>query len=112
MLLRQALATVVVAAFCLGSQAMAANYPCSGKKGGIAHCAGAQFVCNDGSISGSKRVCSMSGDEGGPAQRSSPKQSFVSGDDGCSCRSGRLCTGPRGGRYCISDSGRKSYVRN
>ncbi|RZL87899.1 MAG: hypothetical protein EOP82_24770 [Variovorax sp.] len=27
-----------------------ANYPCSGSKGGVAHCAGAKFVCNDGSI--------------------------------------------------------------
>ncbi|MGG7579740.1 hypothetical protein [Rhizobium sp. Nf11,1] len=33
----------------------------------------------------------------------------VSGE--CSCRSGAYCTGPRGGRYCISDSGKKSYMR-
>lgn len=31
--------------------------PCSGKKGGISHCQGSKFVCNDGSISGSKKVC-------------------------------------------------------
>lgn len=32
--------------------------PCSGKKGGISHCSGGKFVCNDGSISGSKKICS------------------------------------------------------
>lgn len=32
--------------------------PCSGKKGGISHCEGKKFVCNDGSISGSKKICS------------------------------------------------------
>ena len=37
--------------------AVAANTPCSGKKGGIDRCQGKKFVCKDGSISGSKRVC-------------------------------------------------------
>lgn len=32
--------------------------PCSGKKGGISHCDGKKFVCNDGSVSASKKVCS------------------------------------------------------
>lgn len=31
--------------------------PCSGKKGGISHCSSGKFVCNDGSISQSKRIC-------------------------------------------------------
>ena len=31
--------------------------PCSGKKGGINHCSKGKFVCNDGSISRSKKVC-------------------------------------------------------
>lgn len=34
------------------------NKPCSGKKGGISHCSGSKFVCKDGSISQSKKVCS------------------------------------------------------
>ncbi|MBM7342723.1 hypothetical protein OMR58_16185 [Erwinia sp. INIA-01] len=38
-------------------KATAANTPCSGKKGGISHCAGEKFVCNDGSISKSKKIC-------------------------------------------------------
>ncbi|EPK3217151.1 hypothetical protein JIN58_003455 [Acinetobacter baumannii] len=32
--------------------------PCSGKKGGISHCDGSKFVCNGGSISASKKICS------------------------------------------------------
>ncbi len=32
--------------------------PCSGKKAGISHCDGSQFVCNDGSISQSTKDCS------------------------------------------------------
>lgn len=31
--------------------------PCSGSKGGVSHCENGQFVCNDGSVSQSKRVC-------------------------------------------------------
>jgi hypothetical protein len=38
--------------------------PCSGSKGGISHCAsGGAFVCNDGSLSQSKRFCSGYGAE-------------------------------------------------
>ena len=33
--------------------------PCSGKKGGISKCEGKLFVCKDGSISRSKRICSV-----------------------------------------------------
>lgn len=32
--------------------------PCSGKKGGISHCLGDKFACNDGTISQSKKKCS------------------------------------------------------
>ena len=81
--------------------------PCSGKKGGISHCEGATFVCNDGSVSASKKNCS--------AQRSGDAavSSFSSAGKGnsCSCRSGNYCTGPRGGRYCMTDSGNKSYLK-
>jgi len=39
--------------------------PCSGSKGGIAHCtADGSFVCNDGSLSQSKRFCSGYGSSG------------------------------------------------
>ncbi|HGD4068690.1 TPA: hypothetical protein ACI4QK_001087 [Enterobacter hormaechei] len=37
----------------------AKNYPCSGKKGGVSHCSSdGKFVCNDGTISKSKKTCS------------------------------------------------------
>lgn len=89
------------------------NKPCSGKKGGVSHCAGSKFVCNDGSISGSKKHCSA-------GSRDSGALGLVSGDGGmkasakgevCSCRSGKYCTGPRGGQYCTTDSGKKSYLK-
>ena len=34
------------------------NKPCSGKKGGVKHCTSdKKFMCNDGSVSASKRKC-------------------------------------------------------
>jgi len=86
-----------------------ANTPCSGAKGGISHCAGDLFVCNDGSISGSKKVCSGQPRSQQLLQPASPPRA-LSGTD-CACRTGSMCIGPRGGRYCLSDSGAKSYLR-
>jgi endonuclease G, mitochondrial len=37
---------------------VAGGKPCSGKKGGVSSCEGSHFVCNDGSISKSKKDCS------------------------------------------------------
>lgn len=87
--------------------AQSANQPCSGKKGGIAHCTGDKFVCNDGSISGSKKQCSIPGG-GTQGLMAAPKSKSATS---CDCRSGTFCTGPRGGTFCYSDSGKKSYVR-
>lgn len=84
--------------------AVAANTPCSGKKGGISHCAGADFICNDGSVSASKKICSTSSQ-----QRLMPVEK--DDDNNCTCRSHRYCTGPRGGQFCYTDSGSKSYRR-
>lgn len=28
---------------------------------------------------------------------------------GCACASGAVCTGPRGGQYCLDDGGKKRY---
>ncbi len=40
------------------SQAQSKNTPCSGKMGGISHCSkDGKFVCKNGKISQSKRVC-------------------------------------------------------
>ncbi|HFZ8995951.1 TPA: hypothetical protein ACIPUI_003113 [Citrobacter freundii] len=50
---------VVVLGLMVTSQANAGRKPCSGSKGGISHCTkDGKFVCNDGSISRSKKVCS------------------------------------------------------
>lgn len=40
------------------NSAFAGRLPCSGNKGGISHCDGENFVCNDGSLSSSKKICS------------------------------------------------------
>lgn len=50
-------ATLAITLMALSASADAQNTPCSGKKGGINHCSGGKFVCNDGSISKSKRIC-------------------------------------------------------
>jgi Protein of unknown function (DUF4236)/Bacterial SH3 domain len=39
--------------------------------------------------------------------RASKRSGFSGGS--CPCRSGRICTGPRGGRYCITSGGNKKY---
>lgn len=41
----------------LPTVSIARNPPCSGKKGGVSHCENERFVCNDGSISKSKKTC-------------------------------------------------------
>ncbi|QPC95109.1 hypothetical protein GA829_13355 [Mesorhizobium sp. INR15] len=97
--------------------AFATNTPCSGHKGGISHCQGSTFICNDGSVSASKKNCSaeMGGSPGqalGLIGGGSSEMSPANGESECGCRNGQFCTGPRGGHYCITDSGRKSYLRN
>lgn len=47
-----------VLVLCCAFAAKAENTPCSGRKSGIAACQGETFICNDGSVSGSKRSCS------------------------------------------------------
>lgn len=85
----------------------AAITPCSGKKGGIDRCDGDLFLCNDGSISGSKKSCAAIF---GERQEARP-QNFLQSDDGCACGTSSFCTGPRGGVYCLTPSGKKSYKR-
>lgn len=92
-----------------GTNALAANQPCSGRKGGIAGCDGDLFLCNDGSISASKRSCSASrfGNSARPAPLAVQGRA-----DSCGCGSGAFCTGPRGGVYCLTPAGKKSYRRH
>lgn len=82
----------------------AGNTPCSGRKGGVSHCAAGRFVCNDGSVSASKKVCSAPGN----SARVAPPAATAAGS--CPCSAGALCTGPRGGRYCLTPSGNKRYT--
>ncbi|WP_414907487.1 hypothetical protein [Pseudomonas sp. IT-P253] len=87
--------------------AWAGNTPCSGKKGGIDRCDGDLFLCNDGSISASKKSCSaLLGD-----RSQARPQTVLKSADGCACGSSSFCTGPRGGVYCLTPSGNKSYKR-
>lgn len=85
-----------------------ANTPCSGAKGGVHHCASGSFVCNDGSVSASKRICT-GGDAKAAALLLTPSAPGAA-SDGCPCSTGTFCTGPRGGHYCLTPSGRKSYI--
>lgn len=90
----------------------AANTPCSGAKGGISGCQGETFICNDGSVSASKKSCSAyMGGAAGFLGAAEPEMAPTASGGECSCRSGAYCTGPRGGRYCMSDNGKKSYLR-
>ncbi|WP_223526263.1 hypothetical protein [Pseudomonas sp. BF-B-26] len=99
---------IVLLLLCVTSgSAWAGNTPCSGKKGGIDRCDGDLFLCNDGSISGSKKSCSAM--YGGTSQ--ARPQTMLQSADGCICGSGTFCTGPRGGVYCLTPSGNKSYKR-
>ncbi|MEB0045670.1 MULTISPECIES: hypothetical protein [unclassified Pseudomonas] len=91
----------------ISSLAWAGNTPCSGKKGGIDRCDGDLFLCNDGSISASKKRCSVM--YGGETQ--ARPQTFLQSDDACACGTSTFCTGPRGGVYCLTPSGNKSYKR-
>jgi hypothetical protein len=50
-----ALALIFLSAFVMPS--WATNTPCSGAKGGMSHCSGTFFVCNNGTTSQSKKNC-------------------------------------------------------
>ncbi len=110
------LAIVLAAALLLASsRALAQNTPCSGHKGGINHCQGDTFVCNDGSVSGSKKSCpAYTGGLGMAAglMGSGSTEMAPTENGDCSCDSGKYCTGPRGGRYCMTHEGTKSYMRH
>ncbi|MDT3250983.1 SH3 domain-containing protein [Serratia sp. root2] len=43
-----------------------------------------------------------------PVYRPAPRRN-VESDAECPCSSGRICIGPRGGRYCITSGGNKRY---
>lgn len=99
--------SVAILLLALGTSALASNQPCSGRKGGIAGCDGDTFLCSDGSISASKKSCSA---VLGLRNETQP-QSLLKSSDGCQCDGGNYCVGPRGGIYCLTPGGNKSYKR-
>ncbi|MFJ5358961.1 hypothetical protein [Pectobacterium sp. CHL-2024] len=55
------LASVFIFSFLFNAEVSARNTPCSKGKGGISHCTtDGKFVCNDGTISKSKKICTSS----------------------------------------------------
>lgn len=66
--------------------------------------------CGSGSVSASKKSCS--GMTGGVGLLRLPHQEMTPAlSSDCTCRSGLFCVGPRGGHYCLSDRGKKSYLK-
>ncbi len=58
--MKKSIIALTILAFTLATTTAAAkgNTPCSGKKGGVAHCtADGKFVCKNGSVSKSKKKC-------------------------------------------------------
>lgn len=51
------LLAIVILVASTNSMAGKGRKPCSGKKGGVSHCSNGKFVCKDGSISKSKKIC-------------------------------------------------------
>lgn len=51
-----------VLAFALSTPAHAqrGNKICSGSKGGISHCSGGKYICNDGTASRTTKICGSS----------------------------------------------------
>lgn len=114
LILKQILA-ILVFGYCSVFDVYAANTPCSGRKGGISHCVGSTFVCNDGSTSASRQDCFayMGGENTGADFKASGSTSEEAPASArCSCRSGTYCVGPRGGHYCYSDNGHKNYIKH
>lgn len=66
------LAGLMALSLSIDAHAARGRKPCSGSKGGISHCSSnGKFVCRDGSISGSKKVCGGSSLGGGGSNGSS-----------------------------------------
>jgi hypothetical protein len=50
--------TLTLITLCLfAASASATNTPCSKSKGGVSYCENGRFICNDGSVSQSKKTC-------------------------------------------------------
>ena len=112
--------TVLLTIFLLvtAGSTFATNTPCSGKKGGVAHCENGHFICNDGTISASKKVCSASAKMSAAAAKtketlSNPTSKSPAATakkaEACLCSDNTQCSGPKGGKYCLLPTGKKKY---
>ena len=76
----------------LAGGVQAANTPCSGMKGGISHCEGRFFICNDGTHSASKKDCNAEGYASAPKKAAtvqadaSPDAGTEPGDSGSAAK--------------------------
>ena len=83
---------------------LAANTPCSGRKGGIAGCDGDVFLCNDGSISASKKSCTA---YTGNRLARPAVQPLQGRSQSCSCVAVRTVPGHGAGCFALRLPGRK-----
>lgn len=100
--------TATLAYICLSASGAMANEPCSGRKGCISNCQGDSSSVTT-ALSASKGSCvTYMGGIGllGGSAEMRPRTDGI-----CSCREGQCCAGPKGGRFCIKDNGRKSCLR-
>ncbi len=75
---RKSLCFVVLGLLTASLSLFAKNTPCSGKKGGVSHCQGPIFICQNGSKSQSKQKCTVEGIERINQQRTD-KHALLSG---------------------------------
>lgn len=82
--MKKSLSLIALTAFALAlttpAHAARGNKICSGSKGGISHCSGGKYVCNDGSISRTTKICGTG---------SSGANKFIKGKKGKSAKHGK-----------------------
>lgn len=81
--------------------------------------AGTHMISRRGFAIGLTGLCLVTPDASAKPKRKRRAKGFAGGipanrkeveaGESCSCRSKRVCVGPRGGRYCITSGGRKRY---
>ena len=74
---------VALLAICSLAPAQASRQPCDRGAGGVSHCQGDKFVCNDGRISGSKQKCTQAAGAAGAGK--------ATGGAGLTCAGKRYC---------------------
>ncbi len=70
---------------------------------------GSQWQCLKGNDSKAPPAASENRLQSSSPPSTSKNQGSAVPASGCTCSSGQVCTGPRGGRYCITSGGNKRY---